>query len=125
MSKIKDKIADMKQEAEVKKIERQAKKEAGKSFRASQKELEITFQNKLKTVEPGSKEAGVIIEQLSRLSSIHANDRVSADNLCGAITSLGGLTTGIAYNERHNLPRAAEGFIRKPGKEARRIKTEG
>ena len=42
MSKIKEKIEDMKQEAEVKKNERRAKKEAGKSFRASQKELEIT-----------------------------------------------------------------------------------
>ena len=125
MSKIKDKIAGIKEKAETKKVERAAKKEAGKSFREHQQAEENRLIKILEQTNPASKEYAAIAEQLAKLSLVHANDRVSADNVLGAITSLGGLTTGIAYNERHNLPREAANFIRKPGKEPRRIKTEG
>lgn len=119
MSKIKDKITDIKAEAETRKFERKAKHEANKKFRERQKREEDRLLKILEGTSPASKEYAAINEQLIKLSNIHSNDRVSADNICAAVTSIGGLGGAVAYDQRHNIPKAAGAFVRKPAREPR------
>lgn len=122
MSKIGGKITGIKAKAATKKEELKARHEANLKFRARQKMEEDRLLKILEKTNPASKEYAAINDQLYKLSNIHANERVSADNVCGALTSLTGLGGAVAYDQKNNLPKAASAFVRRPGKEPR-VKT--
>ena len=110
--KIKEKIAEAKENLAI-------KHEARKKFRSFQKEEELRLIKQLGTTTPGTKEYKAIIADINTLANVHKDDRVSADNIAGALTSLSGLGGAVMYNERHNLPKEAAAFVRRPGKESR------
>lgn len=122
MSKIGEKFGAIKAKAETKKEDLKEKHEANRKFRERQKREENRLMKILETLNPATKEYAAVNEQLMKLSNIHANERVSADNVCGALTSLTGLGGAVAYDQKNNLPKAASAFVRKPGREPR-VKT--
>jgi hypothetical protein len=120
--KLSERIKGIEEKTERKQRVKKERKQKIVAYRERQKELEYKFQSKLYELEPGSKEAAELIRQCEALANIHANDRVSADNICAAVTSLTGVGGAIAYDQKHNFPKLASPFIGKPGR-VPRVKT--
>ena len=127
MAKFKDsmkaRLEDTKTKVTKVKVKHAAKKKANRSVTQIQKEEEKRLWEKLETLVPGSKEYAEVTKMITEVSKVHAEKRVSADNLCAAITSVTGVGGAIAYDQKHNFPKLATPFIGKPGK-VPRVKPE-
>lgn len=104
---------------EARKIEKTTRRRCVKDAKDIQRRVELKLWRKLDELPEGSDEAERLINQLTKISTVRKDDRPSADNIVGAVTSLTGLGGAIAYDQRHNLPKAAGAFVRRPGREPR------
>lgn len=117
---MKAKLENTKTKVETAKTKHATKKKANRSVSQIQKEEEKRLWAKLETLTPGSREYAEVIRVLTEVSKVHAEKRVSADNLCAAVTSVTGVGGAIAYDQKHNFPKLATPFIGKPGRVPRK-----
>jgi len=109
--KIKNKVTEFKAKMATAKETRAEKKENRERLGRIQREEEKRILRLMRTLTPGSEEYRLVRVEYQQLSLVHRDDRVSADNLIGAVTSIGGLGMAIGYDDRHNLSKHAAGFV--------------
>lgn len=84
-------------------------------FNKVRKQEEQRLLELLTSTDPESEKYTKIQNKLINSSNIRKGERVTADNVLGALTSIGGLGMVVAYDQAHNVHKAAMPWVRKPG----------